>query len=229
MTPCRSGSRACPTASIFAEAASLPVIYLHRRVRASAIWPKLEAGETRADSWRRRGGVGVAAIHYARHRGAQDHRHRRQRHQAGLPARDGRRACVRFAQPRLRRRRDDGDRRCGRRCRAELARRRGDGAQPRLAQAVRPVPRTRQARLLSRHTRRAAPAAAEYLLFRGRCRPARGQAAGARPAAACRNLDPAGRGRDSAACAPALSLFRDRRCPSPDAGVRSHRQAGSGS
>ena len=159
-----------PDALGFAAAATAPVAF----VTASTRWARsdeLEAGET-VLIHAAAGGVGLAAIQYAKHRGAVVIA------TAGSPAkraflrlRRGR-PRARFARPRLCRRGARDHRRRRRRCRAELAERRGDGAEPRRAQAVRPLSRTRQARFLPEPPHPSAAAAAEHLLFRDRRRPA---------------------------------------------------------
>ena len=185
------------------------------------------SGRVRADPRRRRRGrSGGDPVREAARRDC--HRDGRVGGETGFPATGRRRSCPRLARSRLCRR---GARDCPRRrrCRAEFAERRGDGAEPRRAETVRALSRTRQARLLPEPPHPSAAAAAEYFLFRDRCGSAAGAAARSRARVAERDRDGPGRGSNPAAGASQLSVRRHWRRLPPDAGLGTYRQAGRGS
>ena len=161
----------------FAAAATIPVAFVTATYALGHL-ARLEAGEyvlIHAAA----GGVGLAAIQYAKQCGAIV---------IATAGSEVKRAFLRlagadhvldFARSRFRRRRARDHPRPGCRCRAQFAERRGDGAQPGGFEAVRAFSRTRQARFLSEPAHPSTAAAAERVLFRDRRRPAADPTAGA--------------------------------------------------
>ena len=192
-----------PAETSFAAAATIPVAFV-TAIYALGHLAQLAKGE-HVLIHAAAGGVGLAAIQYAKHRGAIV---------IATAGSEVKRAFLRLAGADhvldsrdlgLCRRGARNHPRAGGRRRAELAERRGDGAQPRSAEAVRALSRARQARLLPQSPPASAPAAPEPLVFRDRCRPAAAAPPGSRPIAAGRDLGGACRGRDPAAGAPRCS------------------------
>ena len=109
-----------------------------------------------------------------------------------------------------------GDRRARRLCGPEFARRRGHGAQSRTAAAVRPLRRTRQARLSGEYADRIAPFPTQPQLLRRRPRPVARVASGRVSPIVRRRAGAVRRRATSRPCLTVSSLTtkRSRRCGS---------------
>ena len=224
-TPARTVTR-IPDEISFAAAATIPVTFV-TAVYALGTLGKLAAGEV-ALIHAAAGGVGLAAIQYAKLRGATVIATAGSEIKRAFLRLAGADHVLDFARSGIYRRGAGDHGRKRRRCRAEFAQRRSDGAEPRPAEAVRPLSRTRQARLLPEPPHPSAPVAAEYFLFRDRRGSAADPAARSRRRVAERDRGGAARRHDPAVGASALSVRRHRRRLPPDAGLGTYRQAGAG-
>ncbi len=159
-----------PPGMSFSAAATIPVTFVTAKYALGHL-AKLASGEhvlIHAAS----GGVGLAAIQYAKHCGAVVIATAGSAVKRSFLRLAGADHVLDFARSRVLQRGAGDHRGAGRRCRPQLAERRGDGPQPRGAQTVWPLSRTRKEGSIPQPAHSLAAAAPEHLLFRNRHRPA---------------------------------------------------------
>ncbi len=170
------------------------------------------------------GGVGLAALQIARWRGARAIVTAGSPEKRALTRAFGAEHAFELALRLLRRRRHASDRGSRRFGGPQFARRGGDGAQSRPAAAVRPIRRTRQARLSRQYADRIAPVPPQSQLLWRRPRPVARVAPGRLSAIVRRRAGVVRLGRLRAAALQRLRLRRSRRSDAAHATVRAYRK-----